>query len=728
MSTLIFLVLLGLGLYFLIPNLLRRFTQGGAAKGFDAKRYDELSRKLEQYPYRSRVPESLQDEWDELQLLKKLQSEQSSYSTSRGLNPTLANSLIKLSRVLGVIMLILAIVSTSAFYVTQGHSGHAKRMYFGDNMATGQIMADDDQNGPQKDLYAPGLHFEFMIRVTTELEYLPDIVVPDGHVLTLLANDGCDKPSDQYFANEWDTAQVDKKKMLEDAAYALERDANGNIMRLQKGPQVVAFPPGTYRFNQYLYTFDTTAALIDIQPGEAGIMKFNYGKKFDPRLLYDPNSPYFSVFPTKLLESDRPVKSVAIRAKLVPKGFKETADQPFDYAWLDDPESKWYQYFTEEYNELTKDMVRDAKLVPPGYIGVCWDALREGKYAYNPAAVQVYPLSMKTMTFNYWGGFVVDSSGIDFAPNVKIPEGAADVATDAISKDGFRMFIEYRALVKTTPRQAPYAFVTWGGWAEIENKAVTPDSRSVMRNNAQNAVCLQYFKDREEQESTTYAQMFWQMLSKGITTVDINFGEIRIDPKLLATQTRYVLAEQNKLAWQAEEQEQRARINTEEQKALADQQQELVKADIAKQRAEYYRDQKDLEGQGDANYAAQLSEGQKKLYRSLAEVIGPDNFARLEMLKVLKEMGVTNITPLFMYNGAGGSNDMGPLHGTMLSSFMMNPQMQELMQKSGLVLEDFLPAKPADSSGQNPDSTSVPAATTPTPAPAEPEPDSSKTE
>jgi hypothetical protein len=249
-----------------------------------------------------------------------------------------------------------------------------------------------------------------------------------------------------------------------------------------------------------------------------------------------------------------------------------------------------------------------------------------------------------------------------------------------------------------------------------------------MRNNAQNAVCLQYFKDREEQESTTYAQMFWQMLSKGITTVDINFGEIRIDPKLLATQTRYVLAEQNKLAWQAEEQEQRARINTEEQKALADQQQELVKADIAKQRAEYYRDQKDLEGQGDANYAAQLSEGQKKLYRSLAEVIGPDNFARLEMLKVLKEMGVTNITPLFMYNGAGGSNDMGPLHGTMLSSFMMNPQMQELMQKSGLVLEDFLPAKPADSSGQNPDSTSVPAATTPTPAPAEPEPDSSKTE
>ncbi len=728
MSTLIFLVLLGLGLYFLVPNLLRRFTQGGETEGFDARRYDELSRKMEEYPYRSRVPESLQDEWDELQELKLQKQQRESGSRSRGMSPGLANNLIRLSRALGVIMLVLAVFSTSAFIVPQNHSGHAKRKYFGGDMATGQIIADEGQNGPQKKLYLPGLNFEFMIRVTTELEYKPDIVVPDGKVLTLLANDGRDKPSEQYFAAEWDTTKVDKKKMLEDAVYALERDANGNIMRLQKGPQVVAFPPGTYRFNQYLYTFDTTAALTDIHPGEAGIMKFNYGKVFDPKLLYDPTSPYYNVFPTKLLETDRPIKSVAIRAKLVPKGFRETADQTFDYAWLDDPESKWYKYFPEEYNELTKDMVRDAKLVPPGHIGVCWDVLKEGKYAFNPQAVQVYPLSMKTQTYNYWGGFIVDAEGIDFAPNAKIPEGAADVATDAISKDGFRMFIEYRALVKVTPRQAPYAFVTWGEWNDIENKTVTPDSRSVMRNNAQNAVCLQYFKDRQEQESATYAQMFEQMLSKGITTVDINFGEIRIDPNLLATQTRTVLAEQNKLAWQAEEQEQRARINTEEQRALADQQQELVKADIAKQRAEYYRDQKDLEGQGDAKYAAQLSEGQQLLYRSLAEVIGSDNFARLEMLKVLKEMGVKNITPLFMYNGAGGFNDMGPLHGTMLSSFMMSPQIQEQMQKYGLTVEDFLPAKPADSSGQNPDSTGVPPATTPSPTPTPAESDSSKTE
>ncbi len=143
------------------------------------------------------------------------------------------------------------------------------------------------------------------------------------------------------------------------------------------------------------------------------------------------------------------------------------------------------------------------------------------------------------------------------------------------------------------------------------------------------------------------------------------------------------------------------------------------------QRAEYYKNQRDLEGQGDANYASQFAEGQQKLYEALAKVIGPDNFARLEMLKQLEKMKVTNITPFFYYNGApGGSETMPLLQGTILGGSMFGSQMGEAAKRFGMSPEDFMPA--IDTSSKKSDSTDVP--TVPIPAQAEPKPDSSKSE
>ena len=509
-------------------------------------------------------------------------------------------------------------------------------------------------------------------------------------MLTLIAREGRDKPDGQYFADPWPET-LDKKKMLESAKYALDRDEVGDLTRLQKGPQTVAFPPGKYRFNQYLYEWSTKAPLTIIEPGEVGVMKFNYGPQFDYSLLSDSLSEFYGLFPDFLLSGDRPVKQVAIRAKNVPESWKPTKDQPeFDYSLLDDPKSKWYNFFPDEYNVLTREMVEEAKLVPEGFQGVCWVVLTEGKYALNPAAVQVFRMETKVQTLNYWGGFVVKEDGVDFDPNYQLKPDQADVATDAISKDGFRMFIEFRVLGKVTKEQAPYAFVMWGNWSQIEDKNITPDSRSIMRNNAQTASCLDYFKGRAEQEIKTYEVMWKQQLRKGITVVDINYGEIRIDPKLLETQTRKVLADQNKLAWQAEQQEQDERIKTERKKALAEQQGELTKADIAKQQALFYKEEQELRGQADANYDRELADGKRALYMALADVIGRDNFATLEMLKVLQLMGIKNITPYFYYNGGGMAGDnagtMSLFQGTILSSMMGKKPGSEFFP------EDFIPA------------------------------------
>jgi len=627
MGFLVFLFIVGLILTVLLPRFLKKLVPVPIkVQEFNQQRYEELRRKyqhIEDYEVeRWGDDDDRRTEYEEFNLLKLEYAEyQKALEHNRRaqdsrVSPGMARGLGIVARVLGTILIIIAILGTSVFNVPQNYSAHIMRNLGGNNMADGQIIAKPGQNGPQADILPPGWKFQLLIKIHSTVEIVPDVEVPEGKVLTLVAREGRDKPAEQYFADPWST-EWDKKKMLENASYALQPDDNGNIIRLQKGPQVVAFPPAKYRFNQYVYDYRIDEPMAIVEPGYFGIMKFNYGKYFDHELLNDTASEFFAIFADQLIASNRPVKEVAIRAKIVPENWKPKSEgQEFDYAQLEDPESQWFNYFPEKYNELTREMVKEAKLVPRGYQGVCWDVLTEGKYALNPQAVQVFAMEKKVQTLNYWGGFVVnDSAGtVDYDKDYKVKEGAADVATDAISKDGFRMFIEFRILAKVTPRQAPYAFVMWGDWSAIEDKDITPDARSVMRNNAQNASCLDYFRQREQQEINTYMKLWESQLRKGITCVDVNYGEIRIDPKLLATQTRKVLAEQNQLAWKAEQAEQDERINTERKRALADQQAELTKADIAKQKAAYYNEEQELRGKADANYAREFASGQSALY------------------------------------------------------------------------------------------------------------------
>lgn len=658
------LTIIGLILLVVVPRIVKRYS--ATPDEFDQARYEELLRKFSGKD-RFDLEEDEKEEYREYERLQELK--QRSRRTD-GLSPKAVKIISGFAYGLGIFFLILALGRTSIIIVPQDNSVHLKRIYFGNPMEPGQIIADKGQNGPQKRILPPGLHIELFVTIINETKEKEDIEVLSGHVLTLIALDGKDKPEGQLFADPWPDS-LDKKRMLEDAEYALRY--------LQKGPQPTAFGPGKYRFNQYLYDFDISRETTKIRPGEVGLIKSNYGPHFDHSVLFDSTSTYFELFPENLVEGGRPIKEIALKAKLPPEEWKPSKGEPdFNFDWLDDPKSKWCNYYPETNNVITKEMVVEAKLVPQGYLGVWWDVLKEGEYALNPLALEVTPMQTKTQTFNYFGGFTIneEEGTVVFSTDQTPPADRADFATDAISNDGFSMAIDYRFQAKVLPKQAPYAFVMWGSWQDIEDKAITPDTRSAMRNNAQNVSCLDYFKNRALQEQTTLVQMWQQLLPKGITTVDMNYGKIHIPPDLRKTQTRKVLAEQNKLAWQQEKNEQVERILMEEKRATADQQQELVKAKIAKEQAEYYKKEQELKGQGDANYYRELADGQKELYYALSEVIGADAFAQLEMLKILKEMGVTDITPqVFTLTIGSGTDDLtsrtfGPLVGTILSDML----------------------------------------------------------
>ncbi|MDH3690135.1 MAG: hypothetical protein OEU36_11725 [Gammaproteobacteria bacterium] len=94
----------------------------------------------------------------------------------------------------GSMALWIATIGASAFssIVTIGQEeiGHLKRIYLGDDMKPGQIIAFDDQKGPQARILGPGFHFIPFVNVLFQVEGSPVVTVPPGKYGLVTAKDG----------------------------------------------------------------------------------------------------------------------------------------------------------------------------------------------------------------------------------------------------------------------------------------------------------------------------------------------------------------------------------------------------------------------------------------------------------------------------------------------------------------------------------------------------------
>ncbi|MCP4980132.1 MAG: hypothetical protein GY935_06510, partial [Gammaproteobacteria bacterium] len=132
-----------------------------------------------------------------------------------------------------VVFAILGFLSRSFIIVDGDEIGALKRIYLGDQLPSGRIIALEGQNGPQAEVLGPGFHLIPFVRVINEIEYFPVQEVPEGQYGLLVANDGRAIDEGAYLANPW---PVSAQEQWHNATYFLE---NGG----QKGPQYDVLKP-----------------------------------------------------------------------------------------------------------------------------------------------------------------------------------------------------------------------------------------------------------------------------------------------------------------------------------------------------------------------------------------------------------------------------------------------------------------------------------------------------
>lgn len=503
-----------------------------------------------------------------------------------------------------VVLALLCFFATSFVYIGQDEVGHKKRIYLAEAMNPGQIIAAPWQKGAQAELIMPGFHIIPFLNFLYKVEKEPIVEVPEGSYGFVTTKDGMPLEEGQYLAREWDGTI----KEFTDAEYFLGFDKGKKEYkgpRGQMGPQLTVLRPGKYRINRYLYNIGAGPA-TDIPAGFVGVVKSNEGADYAGE----------SILPAGVEKTDLSVP-----------------------------------------------------IVPRGYRGVWKDVYEPGRYYINEKAYKVTKIDTRVQVWKYLGGYtrrwidlkIGDDGKIeqsDRHDDVKMPPNAADKAI-VLRVEGWDVFQDSRVQVQVTPENAPFVVAAVGDLQAVEDKIITPNYRSILRNVVAQDITLtepvldkkgnpvlidgkpkmhtitrprkvlDLLYHREMLETAVAHKLIPQGRKTGLTVQWVRFGDPAVPPELLVPGKRKQLAQQLKLTYKQEQEAQIARVNTERERARADQQPELMRSEIGIQVATNKATAREKLGIGEKKYMEAVAKGQK----AQADVLGEEKTFELAYIK-----------------------------------------------------------------------------------------------
>ena len=467
------------------------------------------------------------------------------------------------------------VFSTSYVIIDANSIGHLNRIYLGKSMAPGQIIAYPGEKGPQAEILPPGFHFRLLLNVLFDVEELKVVEIKEGTYGYLVAKDGAPLRKGQYLADEWPKGTFND--MLNAESFLKN---NG-----QKGPQLSVLKPGKYRLNRYLFEVKAKKA-TDIPAGFVGVVKSN-------------------------------VQQTAAY---------ELAEVPYELA-----------------GSLSVPLVKN------GSVGVWVKPLAPGRYYLNRAAFNVTQVDTRVQTWNYKGGYkrryidleVTQDGKIEQterSEEVTVPKNAADTAIFT-RMEGWLVPQELRVQVQVEPKDAPFLVASVGNVESAENKVVTPSIRSVVRNIcAAEKVLSLIDENRASVEGRIEEAVIPEGKKAGVTIKDVRLVDSVVPPELLVARLREQLAEQLQETFKREKQAQDQRIETQKSRATADQQPELVAAEIRVKIAEKDKLAAQLEGEGEKLKLSEIARGQKVQ----VAVLGEERVMELAILEKILKSAVEN--------------------------------------------------------------------------------------
>ncbi len=272
-------------------------------------------------------------------------------------------------------------------------------------------------------------------------------------------------------------------------------------------------------------------------------------------------------------------------------------------------------------------------------------------------------MSTRVTALEFKGGFTrryldlkVDAKG-DFTQTERTatfpqPKDAADSAINT-KIEGWEIPQELRAIVQITPENAPIVVAAVGGQDEVDQRILVPSIRSLVRNVYGGSITVKELNDKGALVDVTRPTRVLDTIENrtileqaileraqidgrraGVDIKEIRLGESAIPPELLLARQREQLAGQLRAAYIQEQTAQEQRQKTEQARATADQQRDIVTAQTAVKVACSRRIAARRKATPSACYLEEQAAGQT----AQAEVLGKDSVLKLQQLKLFLEL------------------------------------------------------------------------------------------
>lgn len=529
------------------------------------------------------------------------------------------------------------------------------------------FLKNGGQKGPQIDILPPGSYRPNP--VLFRIRKLPAIFVDKGCIGVVTAMDGAPIPPGYLLAH-----RVEGHNNFEDGQAFLD---NGG----QRGPQIDILLPGIYRINTDLFHVEILTATVipankvglvtaldgdplpekeyvatsvpghdDFQDGAEFLANGGQrGPQFDvlrPGTYYI-NPMLFSVTLDDVAVVERGQVAVVVsNVGEEPKCVKDLADS-----------AARAEAGTETAQDAEKRLSVGIEryVVPKGFRGIQQEVAGPGFYYLNRRAYIAYIVDTTNITID-WD----DSKETRFDP------------LRVISRDGFQISVSVKVVIRVRPDQAPYMVAKIGSIENLIIHVIHPMIDSSFRNQASSTSAMNFMQDRQDEQRKAEERAKLELERYHVECVSVLICQINLPQDLMDTQTIKIIAQQQQAMYQEQQKAELTRIATEKTRAEADQQKNLVEAEIGVKIATQNKEKairaaegegeslrlraegeaKGIKAKGEAEGAKILAIGEAtaKAYELQNKAVGQQGVTAIEIAKQIAS-GNVKVTPDFLVQG-----------------------------------------------------------------------------
>ena len=208
-----------------------------------------------------------------------------------------------------------------------------------------------------------------------------------------------------------------------------------------------------------------------------------------------------------------------------------------------------------------------------------------------------------------------------------------------------------------------------GSIENLIDHVVHPMIDSSFRNQASSSEAMNFMQDRADEQSKAEIRTREELEKYHVECVSVLISQIILPAQLMDIHTSRVIAAQQQDMFVEQQRSEAKRVDTENTRARADKQPELVAAQISVQIAEQTKQRTILEAEGRARAITVEGEAEGKkiaavgaataeAYTKQVTAVGQANLAGIEVTKAISAAGL-RITPDIQVSGDDGGNSSG---------------------------------------------------------------------